>query len=109
MSFFLILRNALRISAVSIVSQAVLLVNKVFITVASTTTGYYYLETYYGDQLNSLMVPTLIIAICSYAVSEMFDEVFGMVSCLIQTISRVIFPSDDSIGNINNTTMLCCR
>lgn len=85
MGFFLILRNAFRISAVSIVSQAVLFINKVFIVVASTATGYYYLDTYYGDQLNSLMAPTLLIAICSYAVSEMFDEVFGMaISALLQ-------------------------
>ena len=85
MGFFLVLRNALRISAVSIVSQAVLFINKVFITVASTAAGYYYLDTYYGDQLNSVMAPTLLIAICSYAVSEMFDEVFGMaISTILQ-------------------------
>ena len=85
MGFFLVLRNALRISAVSIVSQAVLFINKIFITVASTAAGYYYLDTYYGDQLNSLMAPTLLIAICSYAVSEMFDEVFGMaISTILQ-------------------------
>ncbi len=83
--FFLILRNALRISAVSIVSQVVLFINKVFITVASTVLGYYYLEMHFGDQLISLMGPTLLIAICSYAVSEMFDEVFGMaISTILQ-------------------------
>mmetsp|Transcript_5602 Transcript_5602/g.10068 ORF Transcript_5602/g.10068 Transcript_5602/m.10068 type:complete len:648 (+) Transcript_5602:644-2587(+) len=36
MGFFLILRNVLRISAVSVVSQIVLFIGKVFITVAST-------------------------------------------------------------------------
>lgn len=52
---------------------------------ASTAAGYYYLDTYFGDQLNSLMAPTLLIAIISYAVSEMFDEVFGMaISALLQ-------------------------
>lgn len=31
------------------------------------------------------MAPTLLIAICSYAVSEMFDEVFGMaISTILQ-------------------------
>ncbi|KAL7520434.1 hypothetical protein ACHAWX_005161 [Stephanocyclus meneghinianus] len=85
MGFFLILRNALRISGVSIVSQVVLFIGKVFITVASTISGYYYLQIHFGDQLNSLMAPTLLIAICSYAVSEMFDEVFGMaISTILQ-------------------------
>ena len=37
--------------------------------------GYYYLEIHYGDELNFLMVPTLLIAIVAYAVSEMFNEV----------------------------------
>lgn len=43
------------------------------------------MEYNYGNQLNSLMAPTLLIAICSYAVSEMFDEVFGMaISTILQ-------------------------
>ncbi|KAL3773532.1 hypothetical protein ACHAWO_000528 [Cyclotella atomus] len=71
MGFFLILRNAMRIGAAGIVSQAVLFINKVF--------------TYYGDHLNSLITPTLLIAITSYAVSEMFDEVFSMaISTILQ-------------------------
>lgn len=37
--FFLILRNALRISAVSVVSNLVLFVGKVFITVAAALSG----------------------------------------------------------------------
>lgn len=85
LGFFLILRNALRISAVSIVSQSVLFLNKVFITVASSAGGYFYLQADHGDQLSSLMTPTLLIGICSYAVSEMFDEVFGMaISTMLQ-------------------------
>ena len=39
MAFSLIVRNALRISAVSIVSQIVLFIGKIFITVASTLGG----------------------------------------------------------------------
>ncbi|KAL3796266.1 hypothetical protein HJC23_008586 [Cyclotella cryptica] len=95
--FFLILRNALRISAVSIVSQVVLFIGKVFITVVSTVSGYYYLQIHFGDQLNSLMAPTLLIAICSYAVSEMFDEVFGMA---ISTILQC-FVTDEEIFEPN--------
>ena len=83
--FFLILRNVLRISAVSVVSQIVLFIGKVFITVSSAVGGYYYLEIHFGDELNFLMVPTLLIAIVAYAVSEMFNEVFGMaISTILQ-------------------------
>lgn len=85
MGFFLILRNAMRIGAAGIVSQVVLFINKVFVVVASTAGGYFYLQTYYGDHLNSLITPTLLIAITSYAVSEMFDEVFSMaISTILQ-------------------------
>merc|ERR1712127_598186 len=83
--FFLLLRNALRISAVSVVSGIVLFIGKVFMTVASAVGGYYYLEIHFGDQLNSLIVPALLIAAAAYAVSEMFNEVFGMaISTMLQ-------------------------
>jgi len=85
MGFFLILRNSLRISAVSVVSQFILFIGKVFITVASTVPGYLYLEKNYGNELNFVMVPTLLIAVTAYAASEMFNEVFGMsISTILQ-------------------------
>ena len=98
MGFFLILRNALRISAVAVVTQVVLFIAKVFITVASAVAGYYYLEIHFGDQLNSLMVPTLLIGLCAYAVSEMFNEVFGMaISTILQCFvaDEELFDADE--------------
>ena len=85
MGFFLILRNALRITAVSVVSQLVLFIGKLFITVASAVGGYYYLEIHYGDELHSLTVPTLLVGFLAYAVSEAFSEVLGMaISTILQ-------------------------
>ncbi|KAL7467429.1 hypothetical protein ACHAXS_007672 [Conticribra weissflogii] len=85
MGFFLIMRNSLRISAVSVVSQFILFISKVFITVASTVAGYFYLERNFEDKLNFLMVPTSLIAVTAYAASEMFNEVFGMsISTILQ-------------------------
>ncbi|KAL7539973.1 hypothetical protein ACHAXR_009764 [Thalassiosira sp. AJA248-18] len=98
MGFFLILRNALRISAVSVVSQIVLFIGKVFITVASAVGGYYYLEIHFGDELNYLMVPTLLIAIVAFAVAEMFNEVFGMaISTILQCFvaDEELFDAED--------------
>ncbi|KAL9190133.1 hypothetical protein ACHAXT_007344 [Thalassiosira profunda] len=98
MGFFLILRNALRISAVAVVTQVVLFIAKVFITVASAVAGYYYLEIHFVDELNSLMVPTLLIGLCAYAVSEMFNEVFGMaISTILQcfVVDEELFDADE--------------
>ena len=100
--FFLILRNALRISAVSIVSKIVIFVAKVFITVASATGGYHYLDIYHGDELNYLMLPTALIGLLAYAVSEMFDEVFGMaISTILQcfVVDEEMFDPEDRFAS----------
>ena len=69
----------------SVVSQIVLFIGKVFITVASAVGGYYYLEIHFEDELNYLMVPTLLISVVAYACSEAFNEVFGMaISTILQ-------------------------
>ena len=77
-AFFLILRNILRISAVAIVSEFVLIIGKIFITTASTVAGYYYLDTNMSSELNGLWCPLLLIVLFSYITAEMFNEVFGM-------------------------------
>lgn len=98
MGFFLILRNALRISAVSVVSQIVLFISKVFVTLTSAVGGYYYLSMKFGDELNYLMLPTLLVGIVAYAVSEMFNEVFGMaISTILQCFvaDEELFDADE--------------
>lgn len=77
-AFFLILRNILRISAVAIVSEFVLIIGKLFITVTATVAGYKYLEMNLIDQLNGLWCPTLLIILFAYVTADMFNEVFGM-------------------------------
>ena len=43
------------------------------------------MEIHFEDELNYLMVPTLLIAVVSYACSEAFNEVFGMaISTILQ-------------------------
>ncbi|GMI41077.1 hypothetical protein TrCOL_g123 [Triparma columacea] len=77
-AFFLILRNIMRISAVAIVSQFVLIIGKLFITVAATFVGYYYMDSNMMDQLNGMWLPILLIILFAYVTAEMFNEVFGM-------------------------------
>jgi hypothetical protein len=63
---------------VAIVSEFVLIIGKLFITIASTTAGYYYLDANMASQLNGLWCPLLLIILFAYVTAEMFNEVFGM-------------------------------
>ena len=84
-AFFLILKNILRISAVSIVSDLVLFIGKMFIVLASTIGAYFYMQYYYGDDLNGLAMPTALVFLVAYCAADMFNEVFGMaISTILQ-------------------------
>ncbi len=66
------------------------------------------MEIHFGDKLNYLMVPTLLIAIVAYAASEMFNEVFGMaISCILTAfaVDEEMFEIDDRFapGSLANT------
>ena len=101
-AFFLILRNVLRISAVSIVSDFVLIVGKLFIVVASTIGAYLYLDHYYSDYLNGLYMPTVFVFLASFATAEIFNEVFGMaIMTILQCFltDEEIYPVSKAIWN----------
>mmetsp|Transcript_9926 Transcript_9926/g.14760 ORF Transcript_9926/g.14760 Transcript_9926/m.14760 type:complete len:681 (-) Transcript_9926:285-2327(-) len=84
-AFTLLLRNVLRVTAVSVVCEFVLFVGKIFIVTIATGCAYVYLDENYSDQLNGLWLPTLLIAAISYCTAEMFSEVIGMtVSTILQ-------------------------
>ena len=60
--------------------------------------GYHYLDIHFGTELNYLMLPTALIAIVAYAVSEMFDEVFGMaITTILQccVVDEEMFEADE--------------
>ena len=75
-AFYLILRNAARIGAVSYVSAAVLIVGKLFISALTTFAGYYALTEHLELDLYSYAGPVTVIFIISYFVSDMFMDVF---------------------------------
>jgi hypothetical protein len=77
-AFFLIVRNAGRIGTVSYVSGMVLVIGKVFISILTTTMGYYYLVEYVDIDLHSYGGPVLTIFILSYFVADMFMDVFDI-------------------------------
>jgi hypothetical protein len=83
-AFFLILRNAARIGAVSYVSAAVLVVGKLFISTLTTFTAYYTLVEYMQVELWSYAGPVVIIFIISYFVADMFMDVFDIsILCIL--------------------------
>ena len=83
--FQVILRNILRVSAVSLVSEFVLLLGKVFIVLSSTIGAYLYMDKMFANDLNGLYIATILTFFTSYATAEMFNEVFGMsISTILQ-------------------------
>ena len=85
MSFTLLLKNVFRVAAVSIVSEFILFIGKVFIVVVTTSCAYIYLDKNMSDVLNGLWLPTVLIALISFCISQMFSEIFGMtISTILQ-------------------------
>eukprot|EP01006_Ploeotia_vitrea_P026083 TRINITY_DN59057_c0_g1_i1.p1 TRINITY_DN59057_c0_g1~~TRINITY_DN59057_c0_g1_i1.p1 ORF type:complete len:649 (+),score=-43.50 TRINITY_DN59057_c0_g1_i1:57-2003(+) len=78
-AFFLLLRNILRVAAVNMVAEFVLLLGKVFVSVL-TTFALYCIFAYSlpSEQMNGLIAPLFFTFLLAYFVSKMFSEVFGM-------------------------------
>lgn len=78
-AFFLLLRNILRVAAVNMVADFVLLLGKLFVPVV--TTFFLYCVFAYAipsAELNGLVSPLVFTFILAYFVSVMFSEIFGM-------------------------------
>eukprot|EP00339_Tiarina_fusa_P022379 CAMPEP_0116997142 /NCGR_PEP_ID=MMETSP0472-20121206/690_1 /TAXON_ID=693140 ORGANISM="Tiarina fusus, Strain LIS" /NCGR_SAMPLE_ID=MMETSP0472 /ASSEMBLY_ACC=CAM_ASM_000603 /LENGTH=659 /DNA_ID=CAMNT_0004695951 /DNA_START=143 /DNA_END=2118 /DNA_ORIENTATION=+ len=75
-AFFLILRNAARIGAVSYVSAMVLVIGKLFISTLTTAVAYFAIVDYAEVELYSYAGPVILIFIITYFVADMFMDVF---------------------------------
>lgn len=96
-SFTLLLKNVFRVTAVSVVSEFILFIGKLFIVVISTSSAYIYLDEKMSDELNGLWLPTVLVSIISFCVAQMFSEVFGM------TISTILqcFITDEELFEVS--------
>jgi hypothetical protein len=94
-AFFLIVRNAARIAALSYVSSAVLIVGKLFISAVTTLIGYYALVENLESELNSVGGPVAIIFLISYWISDFFMDVFDMA---IATVLQCLI-ADEEMNN----------
>jgi len=78
-AFFLLLRNILRVSAVSMVSGFVLLIGKLLIPISTTFLAYLVIS--YGSNTNSIsgiIAPLVLIYLLAYWIGFMFIEIFAM-------------------------------
>ena len=94
--FFLILRNAGRIGAISLVSDVVIVIGKIFIACLTGGLAYYFMDTYIGDELVSLLGPTIFIIIVAYFVASLFFSIFGM-AC--ETILHCFVADEEMFGD----------
>jgi hypothetical protein len=95
-AFFLILRNILRISAVAMVSQFVLIIGKLFVCVVASAAGYFVIQSQLSDDLYGMWVPVLFLIFLSYFTADMFNEVFGMA---ISTILQCFVADEEMFAN----------
>mmetsp|Transcript_31320 Transcript_31320/g.31860 ORF Transcript_31320/g.31860 Transcript_31320/m.31860 type:complete len:671 (+) Transcript_31320:136-2148(+) len=78
-AFFLILRNVLRVAAVNMVAEFLLLIGKLFVPLATTFICYLVIAYQLPEaSTNGLVVPLLVTFTLSYFVASMFAEIFGM-------------------------------
>uniref|UniRef100_A0A6V2WBV2 Choline transporter-like protein n=1 Tax=Heterosigma akashiwo TaxID=2829 RepID=A0A6V2WBV2_HETAK len=94
-AFLLIARNIARVAAVSLVSQFIMIIAELFMTLGAATLCYFLLEIYMADQLTSLLYPTAMTAALAYCVSKIFVETLSMV---ISTILQC-FIADEEMFN----------
>lgn len=73
-AFYLVVRNAARVGAISSVSSAVLFVGKLFISTVTTGLAYYVMTEQISDELYSVGGPTLVVFLISYFVSDFFMD-----------------------------------
>jgi choline transporter-like protein 2/4/5 len=78
-AFFLILRNILRVAAVSMVADVVLSLGKMLVPLLTTFVAYLIIA--YGvssASINSIIAPLVLVWLLAYFVSSMFTEIFSM-------------------------------
>jgi hypothetical protein len=98
-AFFLILRNILRVSAVTMVSSIVLFLGQMFVPLLTTFICYLCLAySLDSGEVSGIVAPLVFTFFLSYWVSAMFMEIFGMG---IETI-LVCFIADEEMNKVEH-------
>lgn len=77
-AFFLILRNILRVGAVTLVGSFVTFIGKVFVVSVATAGSFYIMDTQFEDKVNGLLLPTLFVFLLSYFTAELFMDIYTL-------------------------------
>eukprot|EP00592_Proboscia_alata_P007421 CAMPEP_0194355902 /NCGR_PEP_ID=MMETSP0174-20130528/3750_1 /TAXON_ID=216777 /ORGANISM="Proboscia alata, Strain PI-D3" /LENGTH=665 /DNA_ID=CAMNT_0039125365 /DNA_START=68 /DNA_END=2065 /DNA_ORIENTATION=+ len=77
-AFVLILRNAARVGTLTLVSEVVVIVGKLFICTITAGLSYFVIDHYLSEDLYSPVGPVIFILILSYFSGSMFMNVFTM-------------------------------
>lgn len=82
-AFFLIARNILRVGAVMLVGDFVMFVGKMCVTVLCGGVAYYYFQRYMEDDLNGVVLPTVVVAVLAFQTAHLLLEVVTMAASTI--------------------------
>lgn len=74
-AFFLIARNIMRVAAVGVVSEIVLILGKVVVPLACAVLFYVCANATMADSLHGLVAPTVVVYLCAFFIAKMFTEV----------------------------------
>lgn len=77
-AFYLIARNAMKVTAITYVSTAVSMVGRIFISVTAGGTAYFLLGKYMVDEVHGLAGPTVVTLILGYFIADVFMDIFDM-------------------------------
>jgi hypothetical protein len=115
-AFFLLIKNIGRFAAVIMISDFVIIIGKIAISLSAATIGYLYMKSYMNHQLNGFILPTIFIFFLAYSTSTMFLNVLSsttdtlLQACLVDeerqkkasTMSSSVSSPDDSANNIKH-------
>mmetsp|Transcript_2262 Transcript_2262/g.3599 ORF Transcript_2262/g.3599 Transcript_2262/m.3599 type:complete len:654 (-) Transcript_2262:40-2001(-) len=96
--FFLILRNFGRIGAISLVSEVVVVIGKIFIAAVTGAIAYVLMDNYIADEVESIIGPTVVVMLLTYIVATLFFSIFSMaVDTVLQCFiaDEEMFDGDD--------------
>lgn len=91
-AFLLVLRNAARVGTLAAISEVIVLIGRVFISVVTGAGSYYLLDVFLGDELHSPVGPALFVVVLSFFVGDMFMNIFSMV---ISTILQCFIADEE--------------
>jgi len=82
-AFFLVLRNAARMSAVGLVSEVTQILCKVFTVLLCSCVTFYYIENYYMEDVSSVGGLCVFVALIAWFFADMFTDVLGIAETTI--------------------------